>query len=273
MMATMSLLWQPFPMPARRRAQAWRYHPAFRRPAHFHDEPEINIVVRGTATFVVGNRRVPLSAGGLVWYPPGVDHFLDDASEDLELYVVGFRPELLAAFARQHGTVLSFARPLASVDEQTLRACVETFGGAPASKDDGAVEQQLLALLASLGGVRSVSTLGHRAVALLVETPTLSRDDLVRRLASNRGDVSRRFRSDQGMSLTEYKNRLQTLQLLARLTAGQGNLMRAALEAGFGSYSRCHQVIRSLLGCAPSALLDPEVRQLLAERLEPFVGS
>jgi len=229
-------------------------------------------VVRGKATFVVGHRRVPMSAGSLVWYPPGVDHFLEHASEDLELYVVGFQPELLSAYGRQHGTAPNFTRPLECVDERTLRSCVETFSEAPISNDDGAVEQQLLTLLAGLDEVRPVPTLGHRAAALLVETPTLRRDDLARRLASNRGDVSRRFRSDHGMSLAAYRNRLQTLKLIALLEAGHGNLTRAALDAGFGSYSRCHQVVRSLLGCAPSVLLDSAARHSLAERFEPFVA-
>ncbi|HLV22401.1 MAG TPA: AraC family ligand binding domain-containing protein [Polyangiaceae bacterium] len=266
----MSLLWQPFPMPARRRAQAWRYHPAFRRPAHFHDDSEFNLVVRGTATFVVGHRRVPMSAGSLVWYPPGVDHYLEHASDDLELYVVGFRPELLDAFARQHGVAPSFARPLHQVDERTLRACAETLAHAPEVSDDGAVEQRLLGLLAGLEVPRPPRGLGHRAASLLARAPELGRDDLVRRLASNRGDVSRRFRSEQGLSLTEYKNRLQVLRLIARIEAGQENLTRAAVEAGFGSYSRCHQVVRELLGCAPSALLDPELRRALHDRFEPI---
>ena len=266
----MSLLWQPFPIPAGRRAQAWRHEPAFRRPAHFHEEPEINLVARGTATFVGGERRVPMSVGSLVWYPPGVDHYLECASEDLELYVVGFQPELLAAFTREHGSTLSFARPLHRVDEHTLRACAETFRAAQASENDGAIEQQLLRVLKGLAELRPPPSLGHRAVALLAETPTLRRDDLVRRLASNRGDVSRRFRSDQGMSLTAYKNRLQTLKLITLLETGHDNLMQAAHEAGFGSYSRCHQVIRALLGRAPRALLDPALRRSLAGLLEPY---
>jgi AraC-like DNA-binding protein len=259
-------------MPERRRAQAWRYHPAFRRPAHFHDEPEFNLVVRGTATFVVGHRRIPMSAGSLIWYPPGLDHFLEEASDDLELYVVGFQPELLDGFAREHGQAPSFARPLHRVDEPTLASCAELLTQAPEGSDDAAVEQRLLELLAGLNELRPSlqPPLGHRAAALLVEAPTLRRDDLARRLASNRGDVSRRFRSDQGLSLTEYKNRLYTLRLIALLEAGRGNLTRAALEAGFGSYSRCHQVIRSLMGRAPSALLDPSIRSALADRFEPL---
>ncbi|AGP36605.1 hypothetical protein BE04_17030 [Sorangium cellulosum] len=50
----MNLLWQSFPMPEGRRAQAWRYRPVYRRPAHFHDEPEFNLVVRGTAALDAG---------------------------------------------------------------------------------------------------------------------------------------------------------------------------------------------------------------------------
>ncbi len=266
----MSVLWQPFPMPEGRRAQAWRHHPAFRRPAHFHDEPEINLVARGSATFVVGRRRVPMSAGSLSWYPPGLDHYLEDASDDLELYVVGFLPELLAAYAREHGTAPRFARPLAQVDERTLDRCAEAFGAASSNADDAAVEAQLLALLASLDRAGPAPALGHRAAALVLEAPALGRDELARRLASNRGDVSRRLHRDHGMSLAEYKNRLQTLRLIALLEAGQGNLTRAALDAGFGSYSRCFQVVRGLFGCAPNVLLDPGTRRALADRLEPF---
>ncbi len=268
----MSLLWQPFPMPEGRRAQAWHHHPATRRPPHFHDEPEINLVVRGEATFAVGHRRVTMSAGSLVWYPPGVDHFLEDASPDLELYVVGFQPELLAAYGRRHGASPSFARPLHRLDERTLRTCAETFSEAPNGADEGAVEHRLLTVLAELDALCPAPALGHRAAALLVETPSLRRDELARRLASNRGDISRRFRGDQGLSLAEYKNRLQTLRFFALLDAGHSNLTRVALDAGFGSYSRCHRVVRSLLGCAPSALLDRATRHALAERFEPLVA-
>jgi hypothetical protein len=48
-------LYQPFPMQPGHRAQAWRHQPAFLRPRHFHEEPELNLVTRGTATF--GRRR------------------------------------------------------------------------------------------------------------------------------------------------------------------------------------------------------------------------
>lgn len=227
-------------------------------------------MVRGTATFRVGRRCLEMTAGSLVWYPPGVDHYLERASEDLELYVVGFRPELLLAYAREHGSAPDFARPPQRVDDRTLDACASAFRAAQASENDAAVEQRLLGILQELAATPPDPTLGHRALALLANSPMLRRDELVRRLASNRGDVSRRFRRDRGMSLPEYKNRLHTLKLLSLLESGHRNLTRAAHEAGFGSYSRCHQVVRALLGHAPRALLDPGVRGSLAGRLEPY---
>lgn len=270
----MTLLWQSFPMLEGRRAQAWRHRPEYRRPAHFHDQPEINLVVRGSATFVVGRRRVSMTAGSLFWYPPGLDHFLEFASEDFELYVVGYERELLEAFEREHGVVLGFARPLQQLDGPTLRECVAALSGASEATDHVAVEQTLLEVVASLARASSVERppLGCRAAELLADDPTLGRDELTRRLASNRGDVSRAFRRDQGLSLTEYKNRLCASKLLALLDRGHVNLTLAAFEAGFGSYSRCHQVVRGFFDMAPSALLDPGVRRALADHVEPLAA-
>jgi len=272
---TVTLLWQPFPMPKGRRAQAWRYQPAYRRPAHLHDQPEINLIVRGTATFVTGSRHVEANAGALLWYSPGLDHFLERASPDLELHVVGYEPELLDAFGREHSGIPSFVRPLQHLGEGDLRTFADAFARAAESSDNAAVEQRLLRLLARLLNTAppSLQTLGHRTAALLLRTPSLQRDELTRRLGSNRGDVSRKFRSEQGLSLPEYKNRLRTLRLLAQLERGHDNLTRAAIEAGFGSYSRCYRVIRSLLGVAPNVLLDRDVRHSLADRFEPYRAS
>src|ERR1041384_7638566 len=77
-----------------RRAQAWRHHPAYRRPRHFHAEPELNAVCKGTAVIGLGDRVVTLGPGGVVLFHPGQDHVLLEASSDLELWVVALRPDL-----------------------------------------------------------------------------------------------------------------------------------------------------------------------------------
>jgi AraC-like DNA-binding protein len=267
----MTLLCQPFPLPAGRRAQAWRYEPASRRPAHFHDQAELNLVVRGSAIFLVGHQRVPMRAGAVLWYLPGVDHYLEQASRDLELHSVGFEPELLDAFAREHGHALEFARPLQQLEGAALAACAAAFALAPTSDDNAAVEQRLLEVVATLPPPERRSPgLGRRAAAELLRDAALGRDELTQRLATNRGDLSRKFRQELGLSLTEYKNRLYTLKLVALLDRGHESVTHAAFEAGFRSYSRCHQVIRELLGISPRELRDPAIRRELATRLQPF---
>jgi mannose-6-phosphate isomerase-like protein (cupin superfamily) len=85
-------LYQPFPIPGAARGHVWHHVPATRRPRHFHAEPELNLIAAGTATFGMGEAAVAVEAGDLLWWPPGQDHVLLDASPDLDLYVIGLTP-------------------------------------------------------------------------------------------------------------------------------------------------------------------------------------
>ena len=87
-------LYQPFPLPTRARGHVWRHKPATRRPRHFHAEPELNLVTAGTARFGMGDLAIDVGPGDLLWWPPGQDHVLLDASVDFDLFVVGVTPEL-----------------------------------------------------------------------------------------------------------------------------------------------------------------------------------
>src|SRR6478736_8520005 len=87
-------VFQPFPMLPGRRAQAWLHRPAYRRPRHFHAEPELNFVFHGHATMGVGETTVDLERGDVLLLRPGQDHEMLRASEDLELVVVAVTPEL-----------------------------------------------------------------------------------------------------------------------------------------------------------------------------------
>jgi quercetin dioxygenase-like cupin family protein len=131
-----ALVHQPFPMPGRRRAQSWRYQPAFRRPRHFHEEAELNLVVKGRGVFTLGPREVSVQAGALLWFPPGLDHYLLSASEDFDLFVVGFHVELLEALRREDRARVSFVRPPERLVDATWRRCGEVLALAQTSGDD-----------------------------------------------------------------------------------------------------------------------------------------
>ena len=260
-------VFQPFPMLGTRRAQAWRYHPAYRRPRHVHDESEFNLVLAGTGAMSLGSLRIELHPGLLLWLPPGVDHCLERASSDFDLVVVGFDAELLEAVRREHGRLPCFSREVERLDRDP-RALGESLLSMADGNDERAVEQNLVgSLLALTGGVR-MQGVGERAAGMLSSERTLGRDELARRLAINRGDLSRRFQREHGISIVEYKNRLRLMTFLRESRERPQNLMRAALVAGFGSYSQCHRVFRDAFGVGPRDYLaaggaDPD-------RFEPW---
>ena len=266
-------VFQPFPMLAGRRAQAWRYQPAYRRPKHFHEEPEINLVTRGRGTIQLGEREIEVRTGSLVWFPPGLDHYLATASQDFELLTAGFQPELMEAYTREHGQTLTFARPWQQLNENQALEFAIVLGQAHEASDSQSVERRSLEVLGMLLRLNSTeaSRLGHRAVTFIVSHPTTSRDRLAHSVGSNRGDVSRQFHRDLGMTLRQYRNVLRTLTLLRLSDGGTRNLADVALQAGFGSYSQCHRVFRSLLGVSPREFVAKRHRFSIEGGFEPLV--
>ncbi len=269
--AAVSPLLQPFPMEPKRGAQIWRYQPQYRRPRHFHAEPELNVFLRGRATLGIGDQRVSLSAGSLLWLPPGVDHALLEASSDLEFFVVGLQPGLLEAFANRHGEPLSFATRAHAIDPSVATAVSELCCAMAEGLDAGAGDAALLDLLALC--VRDTPnrglSLGARAQSLIADDPGIDRGALAKALASNLGDVSRAFHRELGTTFRVYKQRTRVLSFLSEVDRG-ANMTFAALAAGFGSYSQCHRVFREVTGCSPREFISRGVRDEHETRFEPL---
>ncbi|HEY6724303.1 MAG TPA: AraC family transcriptional regulator [Polyangiaceae bacterium] len=271
----MQPLLQPFPFPRGCRAQAWRYQPQYRRPLHFHAEPELNFVWRGRARFVVGNRSFWVERGGLLILPPGVDHALVEASADLEFFAIGFQPELVNAYARTTDTDFGFRVACKQVSDgltERLASMCGTLGEAP----DRLVVEGLLreplehaALDAIDAGPSTPPPVGARAASLLLNEGSLRRYEIAKALASNNGDISRSFLRDEGIPLREFRRRIRVLRFLEAAAAYPKNLTRAAHAAGFGSYSQCHRDFSALLGMAPRAFLTSGRRQAMADHFEP----
>ena len=270
-------LFQPYPLPSGRGAHAWHYQPEFRRPRHFHEEPEFNLVTRGHGIIEVGDRSIEVSAGSLVWFPPGIEHYLAAASEDFELVTAAFRLNLIGAFKREHSCSPDFARSRQHLEDFEIRGLAELFAHLRGVSDHHTVERRLLEALNALIQREPIQAepLGYRAASFLLTHPTTSRDHLARVLRSNRGDVSRHFHRDHGTTLVQYRNTLRALEFLRLSEQGQNNLTRAAIEAGFGSYSQCHRVFRSLFGVSPReySLARSIYRAERMQRFEPLYPS
>src|SRR6476659_8012973 len=82
-------------------ASAWPHRPAHWRPRQHHAELEVNVVRGGRAVIGIGPRRYAVSAGDVVWFLPGIDHVLHEASRDYAMWVVTFGQDLVGRVRRE----------------------------------------------------------------------------------------------------------------------------------------------------------------------------
>jgi AraC-like DNA-binding protein/quercetin dioxygenase-like cupin family protein len=239
------------------RAFVWKYAAAGggRRPRHFHAEPEVNLVVRGTAAFGIGDRVVRVSAGELLTFPSGQDHVLLTASPDLYLYAIGLDMDHSAQVlsAGKDQVVPIHAR----LRQEELAVVVDRSAAIVDRADAHQLGAELwerihwLAQRGTAGSRVSAHVLTRRAMQLMAAKPELGLDALAAEIGTHASEISRHFHADVGMTLVRYRMRVRLLRMIHLVDRGAFDLMAAASAAGFGSYSQCHRTFQSELGCAP----------------------
>jgi hypothetical protein len=242
-------LYQPFPMLPGRRAQAWRHQPAYRRPRHFHAEPELNAVFKGTAVIGLGDRVVRLGPGGVILFHPGQDHVLFDASPDLELWVVALRPEVA-------GRALGPLSRLASLGESLSASALSTLGhtlaGLAQVSDANVVETRTVDIFSMVRSQLSTNhVLSRRGLEEASARPNRGGAELAQHFGVDQSALSRKFHTAFGVTFVSYRARQRAMAFIRLVDEGQ-SLTSAALAAGFGSYAQCHRVLTKVLGCSPN---------------------
>jgi len=94
-------------------------------------------------------------------------------------------------------------------------------------------------------------------VEMLNREPGMGGKEIARALNISESRLGRVFKAIKGVSLVDYRNRLRLERFVALLDRGGTNLLEAALEAGFGSYSNFHRVFRARLRATPREYLRP----------------
>lgn len=257
--------YQGFPMVGAARAQVWSYAPQYRRPRHFHAEPEFNLIVSGTAWFGVGERQVRVGAGEFLAFAPGQDHVLLDGSEDLQLFAVGVSSDYLEElFPTRPPTLVTLCPvrlPTANFRDLVRRS--ERY--AEQGERNGPVAELwdcLRTVRASALEAPVVSTHAstRRALEALNRDPTLDRERLAGLAGCSPTELSRHFHRDIGVTLVDYRSRLRLLTMIRSVDRGTSNLTSAAVMAGFGSYSQCHRQFLGQLGTTPREFFHGNVR-------------
>jgi AraC-like DNA-binding protein len=260
-------LYQTFLPDDAHHAYVWKYSQPIggRRPRHFHAEPELNLVVRGSATFGIGDGVASVAEGELILFPSGQDHVLLEGSPDLYLYAIGLDPAYAAdvAGASRDGVMPLHVR-LCADELNRVIAGAAAIVERPRVEGLGAELWQRLHWLGRRGGVparRATHVLTRRALSLMESAPELGLNELAKRLRAHPSEVSRHFHRDVGMRLVRYRMRLRLLDFIRFVDAGRLDLMSAASAAGFGSYSQCHRTFMAELGCAPRTFFSSDLRE------------
>ncbi|HVT05808.1 MAG TPA: helix-turn-helix domain-containing protein [Polyangia bacterium] len=268
-------LYQPFPLPTRARGHIWRHRPETRRPRHFHAESELNLITAGSARFGMGDLAIEVGPGDLLWWPPGQDHVLLDASTDFDLFVIGATPELSdRVLGGGAATAPSRVRLPRDVLGKLRSICAASpHHPAPAAEDPAVIERRVGDLWRAAHQARGVSgnrhVLTRRALARLLVRPDITRAEIAEAIGADPTEVSRHFHRDMGLTLAGYRTRLRLLGFVKGVDAGAPSLMAAAMDAGFGSYAQCHRAFAQTFGCAPRQFFATDLREQMAQALSP----
>ncbi len=253
-------LFQPFPMLTGRRAQAWRHQPAYRRPRHFHAEPELNIVFKGWAKMGVGKHEILMRPGDVLLLKPAQDHVMLDCSGDLDLFVVAASPELADRFST--GVFPTTTTTLALAEEgrdATLEALVQLQNVKNDTPHEDTIGELFeWAVPRSPGG----NMMSRKLLSSIYGDDGESAGTLARNLGVDAAELSRKFSSDLGVKFVEARARMRLMRFIGSVDDGH-SLTRAAAEH-FGSYAQCHRIFRRYLGCAPREFFSGK-RERLAE--------
>jgi AraC-like DNA-binding protein len=245
--------------------------------AHRHAELEVNLVVRGTATYLLGDRRYELTRGTLTWLFPAQEHILVDQSVDHELWWAVFAPDLVVrTAAAPHTRALveddpagAYSRHLGAGPARRLQALFEDVHAAE-MRDRALANAGLGYLLARawhafldsddvVDGVHLHPAVRTVAQVLRADPSPGGLAELARVAGLSPGHLSRLFKAQTGVSLSRYRNQQRLHRfLLAYGDGGHTTALAAALAAGFGSYAQFFRVCREESGRTPAALRSGE---------------
>jgi AraC-like DNA-binding protein len=276
-----------------------------RYQSHHHVVLELNIVVRGTVTYVIGGRRFTFSPRTLIWLFPDQEHQLVDLADNSQFYVVAFRRSLIErsclsesnrylkrTYTEQADILSTLLDPnsydlvcktmdslSSDLDSESLNR--EAGFGAHSDfhfehPDPDVLNAGLHFLLLfcwrcqlagkSINQANSLHPSVHRALKTLNEdTNELSLEELSKICGTSKFHLSRTFRRQIGIPITQYRNSMRLSRFFEEYRKiDSKTLAEAAYAAGFGSYAEFYKVFTKAYGRGPKQSLarensDPQV--------------
>jgi AraC-like DNA-binding protein len=258
-------------LPAETDGSVWHYRnlgAAHKR--HHHAELELNLVIRGNGSYLLGNRRYQIRRGDLLWLFPAQEHLLFEQTADFEMWIGVFKRRLVKKTATDPtARVLLQTQPSGEFCRRLAESDVERVEDLFQELADATDQVSLLNAGLPYGllyawrcydraadvPVRDVHPAVERAARLIRDddgSNDLSLDELAHRAGLSPTRLSRLFKEQTGFALVDFRNRQRVERFLDIYGTGQRRTMLdAALEAGFGSYPQFHRVFKRMMGYSP----------------------
>jgi len=256
-----------------------RGQPGIMACPHWHAQVEVNFLYAGTVTYRMQGHEVRLASGDLALFWGGLPHQVTDTSEDavyiaIHLPLVHFfrlrlPPQLMHQLT--HGATLlnAGADP---TDAAGFDRVARFMGSADPAQQQHGLDELLLrierlqfepyrlveARPAAAGGSSLADPQGfHNIGQICAFISENFREDIDAVAIASSADIHPKyamsvFKKSTGMTLNEYVNLLRLSYAQAMLLRDNGNVLRVAMESGFGSLSAFNKSFRKISGMSPS---------------------
>lgn len=253
--------------------------PGIMHTAHWHAQVEVNYVFRGRMDYRMRGHEVNLNAGNLCLFWGGMPHRLVDTSEDtfyavIHLPLVHFFRLRLTAEMQQKlmgGATLLTGEPGGRDDLDFDRWC-QYFQSNDEKRASHAIDELLLRieriqfephrLLESPGQSAAEAeapdrTSFHNIGRICAFIADNFRHDIDSTDIALSADIHPKyamsvFKKSTGMTLNEYVSLLRLSYAQALLMQEDANVLRVAMDSGFGSLSAFTKCFRKIAGMSPT---------------------
>lgn len=246
---------------------------------HWHAQVEVNFIVRGSVHYRMNDHEISLSAGEMCLFWGGLPHQMDDLSDDA-VYAGAHLP--LVHFFRLHlptdirHRLMTGATLVTSATDPSDNHNFERWNRYARSGDQAKAEHAVNELLLRLERVRfepyrlvSATPIGQETGNAFDQQSSRNVGRMCDFIAENflydidcvniaaSADIHPKyamslFKKSTGMTLNEYVNLLRLSYAQALLMHQDANVLRVAMDSGFGSLSAFNKSFRKLAGMSPS---------------------
>ncbi|RWL42367.1 MULTISPECIES: helix-turn-helix domain-containing protein [unclassified Mesorhizobium] len=259
--------------------QMFHNHPLVMLKPHWHAQVEVNFIVQGRVHYRMAEHEISLSAGEMCLFWGGLPHQMDDLSDDA-IYAGAHLP--LVHFFRLHlpadirHRLMTGATLVTNATDQSDNDNFKRWNEYARSGDPARTEHAVNELLLRLERVRFEpyrlvpgTAAGQGAGNAFDQQSSRNVGRMCDYIAENflydidcvtiacAADIHPKyamslFKKSTGMTLNEYLNLLRLSYAQALLMHEDANVLRVAMESGFGSLSAFNKSFRKLAGMSPS---------------------